>query len=106
MLFVWKLRGFKVFQNLPKSVALYSDAPISDAPIFAHLVEHLEEHLNKLLNMSYIHRECIKVVFEYCIIFSCIKFWKQKKSIVSTKKTFDANFFRSFFDPNIFSAKL
>ena len=47
MLFVWKLRGFKVFQNLPISVALYSDAPISDAPIFAHLVEHLEEHLNK-----------------------------------------------------------
>ena len=45
--YVWKLRGFKVFQNLPISVALYSDAPISDAPIFAHLVEHLEEHLNK-----------------------------------------------------------
>ena len=44
-LFVWKLRGFKVFQNLPIIVGTCSTSSCK----FRLIQEYLEEHLNKSL---------------------------------------------------------
>ena len=40
------------------------------------------------------------------IVLFSVALLSGKISILSSRKTFDANFFRSFFDPNIFSTKL